>query len=145
MESRRGPVFYCAVYFLLFLFAGIGWGTQLQADETKASGVFVVTDSNFDLNVLKAPTPVLVDFWASWCSACRTLSPTIDKIAAGYGDKMKFAKLDVVDNPGFTRKFGINLLPSLLIFNHGKVIKRWTGTITQTSLKNGIEQVLKSN
>ncbi len=145
MNSRRVPAFYFTVCFLLFLFATGGWGTKLQADETTKSGAAVVTDSNFDRNVLKAPTPVLVDFWASWCSTCCALSPTIEKIATGYGDKLKFAKFDVADNPVFPHKFGIDMLPTLLVFNHGKVVKRWVGTISEAGLKSGIERVLKSN
>jgi thioredoxin 1 len=145
LDSRRVPVFYFTVYFFLFLLVSYGWGSKLQADETTKSGAAVVTDSNFDRNVLKSPTPVLVDFWASWCVNCCRLSPTIEKLVAGYGDKLKFAKFDVVDNPVFSHKFGIDMLPSILVFNHGKVVKRWVGTISESDLKNGIEQVLKSN
>lgn len=145
LNSRWVPAFYFKVCFLLFLFACYGWGSPLQADEVKKSGAAVVTDSNFDRNVLKSPTPVLVDFWASWCVNCCSLSPTIEKLVAGYGNKLKFTKFDVVDNPVFPHKFGIDMLPSILVFNHGKVVKRWVGTISEAGLKNGIEQVLKSN
>ena len=142
---QRSPAFYFFAYFLLFLLAASGWGSKLQADEIKKSGAAVVTDSNFDRNVLKSPTPVLVDFWASWCVNCCRLSPTIEKLVAGYGDKLKFAKFDVVDNPVFPRKLGIDMLPSILVFNHGKVVKRWVGTMSEAGLKNGIDQVLKAN
>jgi thioredoxin 1 len=145
LDARRVPAFYFTVYFLLFLSACSGWGSRLQADEVKKSGVTAVTDSNFDQNVLKSPTPVLVDFWASWCVNCCRLSPTVEKILTGYGDRMKFEKFDVVDNPVCPRKLGVDMLPTLLVFNHGKVVKRWVGTISEASLKNGIEQVLKSN
>lgn len=143
LQSTR--VFYLFISFLVFLFANYARLSNLQAEEIKKVGVCVVTDSDFDRNVIKSPKPVLVDFWASWCVNCGSLSPTIEKIVAGYGNKLKVAKFDVTENPVFPHKFGIDMLPSILVFNHGKVVKRWAGTISEAGLKNGIDQVLKSN
>jgi thioredoxin 1 len=130
---------------LAVLYGGDGKISALQAEEIKRAQVAAVTDADFSQRVLKSTKPVMVDFWASWCVNCRPLSPMVEKIAAGYGNKLKVAKVDVVENPASPRKFGVDLLPSILVFNHGKVVKRWVGTISEAGLKNGIEQVLKSN
>jgi len=78
-----------------------------------------VTDGNFDEEVLKAGTPVLVDFWASWCVPCRMIAPTVESIAETHKDKLKVAKMNVDENIKTPSKYGIRGIPTLLLFKGG--------------------------
>jgi thioredoxin 1 len=101
-----------------------------------------VTDSDFETVVLKASTPVLVDFWAPWCGPCRALAPVIEELAAEYEGKAVIAKLDVDENPATPGKFGIRAIPTLILFNGGDVVDQLTGAGTKSSLKAMLDKVL---
>lgn len=85
------------------------------------------TDSNFDGEVLGAAEPVLVDFWAEWCMPCRTLAPIVDAVADELNGKAKVGKLDVDSNRGVAMKYGITAIPTVIIFKHGQVVKKFVG------------------
>ena len=78
-----------------------------------------VTDGNFEDEVLKAATPVLVDFWAAWCVPCRMIAPTVESIAESHKDKLKVAKMNVDENIKTPSKYGIRGIPTLLLFKAG--------------------------
>ena len=78
-----------------------------------------VTDGNFEDEVLKAATPVLVDFWAAWCVPCRMIAPTVESIAESHKDKLKVAKMNVDENMKTPSKYGIRGIPTLLLFKAG--------------------------
>jgi thioredoxin 1 len=122
------------------------WGTatSLWAEEIKTQKVLTVTDANFEPDVLKSEKPIVVDFWAGWCANCRPLSLLMDKMADRYLGKLKIARVNVEENPRFPRRFGVETLPTVLVFNRGKVVKRWIGLVPEDRLKDGIEKVLKS-
>jgi len=81
----------------------------------------VITNQNFEDEVLKSDIPVLVDFWASWCGPCRMLAPTIEQIAEEYEGKAKVGKVNVDDEPELAAKFGIASIPTVLVFKNGEV------------------------
>lgn len=81
----------------------------------------VITNQNFEDEVLKSDIPVLVDFWASWCGPCRMLAPTIEQIAEEYEGKAKVGKINVDDEPELAAKFGIASIPTVLVFKNGEV------------------------
>lgn len=81
----------------------------------------ILTETNFEEEVLKADKPVLVDFWATWCGPCRMLAPTIAKIAQEQEGKIKVCKLDVDECPMLAAKYGISSIPTLMVFVEGKV------------------------
>ena len=100
-----------------------------------------VTDNSFELKVLQANKPVLVDFWAEWCGPCRMLAPTIDAIAAEHSDAISFLKLNVDDNPATAAAYGIKGIPTLILFAQGKEVERMVGaagkdTIVRTIAKH---------
>jgi thioredoxin 1 len=80
------------------------------------------TDANFDAEVLKSSTPVLVDFTATWCGPCKQLAPIVDKIADNYAGKVKVGKLDIDDAPETARKYGVRSVPTVLVFKGGEKV-----------------------
>jgi thioredoxin 1 len=89
--------------------------------------VLEFTDQNFEAEVLQASEPVLVDFWAEWCTPCIMLGPTIDQIAADYAGKAKVGKLDIDSNRGVVEQYGISAVPTLIIFRNGQVSQKFVG------------------
>ena len=98
-----------------------------------------VNDSNFEEEVLKASSLVLVDFWASWCAPCRTMSPIIDATAAEYAGKVKILKLNVDENPVTSAKYAVMSIPTMIFFKSGKELERNVGFISQRNLSEKIK------
>ncbi len=102
----------------------------------------VITDQNFQEEVLGSKTPVLVDFWAEWCMPCRIVSPIVEELAKEYGDKLKVGKLNVDENGQTAQSYGIMSIPSLLVFKNGQVVKQMVGAQSKDSFKREIDTVL---
>jgi thioredoxin 1 len=102
------------------------------------SNLAAVSDTNFDTEVIKAGTPVLVDFWAAWCGPCKALSPKLEEMSSGYTGKVKFVKMDVDANHQVPSQFGIRGIPTLILFKDGKMVDQLVGN----QPKEVIEQLL---
>jgi thioredoxin 1 len=107
-----------------------------------ADNVQTFTDGNFESSVLKSGTPVLVDFWAEWCSPCKRLGPTIDALAADYAGRVTIGKLNVDDNPGTAFKFQIRGIPAVLLFKDGQVVESVIGLAPKEDFKRAIDKHL---
>lgn len=97
------------------------------------------TDANFDEEVLKSETPVLVDFWAEWCGPCRMVGPVVEELAGEFDGKAKIGKVDVDTNPQVSMKYGIRSIPSLLIFKGGEVVDQIVGAVPKAQLKSKLD------
>ena len=104
--------------------------------------VLTVNDLNFETDVLKSETPVLVDFTATWCGPCRQIAPFVDQLADEYAGKMKVAKLDIDDSPGTAARFGIRGVPTLIVFKGGKPVATQTGAAPKTIIQQVMERGL---
>ena len=102
------------------------------------SNVFESNDSNFENDVLKSDIPVLVDFWAPWCGPCKAVAPVLEEISIEFKDKIKIIKINVDDNQEYAAKYGIQSIPTLLVFNKGELKNQIIGALP----KNEIEKFL---
>ena len=96
--------------------------------------VIEVTDQSFDQQVRQSAKPVLVDYWADWCSPCKQLSPIVDELAAELGDRIDFVKMDTNTNTQIPTEQGILSLPTLQIWQGGRVVKSLQGAKTKGAL-----------
>ena len=101
-----------------------------------------MTDAEFQAQVLQAPKPVLVDFWATWCAPCRMIAPVVDELQTELGDKVRILKMDIDANPQTPMQLGILSIPTLIIFKDGRPADRTIGY--RTNLKADLRQKLES-
>ncbi|HCM82625.1 MAG: thioredoxin, thioredoxin 1 [Microgenomates group bacterium GW2011_GWC1_43_11] len=103
----------------------------------------VLTDKNFDVEVLKADKPVLVDFWAPWCGPCRMQGPIVEEVARQLAGKFKVGKVNVDENPKMAQKYTIMSIPTLMIFKSGKLVKQFTGVQGKETLVGELNKFVK--
>jgi len=101
-----------------------------------------VADADFEQKVLKAKTPVLVDFWAAWCRPCIMTAPVLEELAKEYAGKLTIAKLDVDQNAKTAVQYNIMAIPNLIIFKDGKPVSQIVGYKPKTELKRSLDAVL---
>jgi thioredoxin 1 len=99
-----------------------------------------ITDANFEAEVLKAAQPVLVDFWATWCSPCKMIGPVLEEIAGELQGKLTIGKVNVDENPSTPGKYGIRSIPTLMMFKNGQVVATKVGAMPKTALQTWIKE-----
>lgn len=102
----------------------------------------IVSDKTFNDQIVSAPVPVLLDCWAPWCGPCRTIGPIIDQLAKEFAGKVKFAKLNVDENPATLKKYNIMSIPTMLLFKDGKVVNSLVGALPKAEIENHLRALI---
>ena len=108
-----------------------------------AGNVIELTDADFDSTIHDSEVPVLVDFWAPWCGPCKMIAPVIEEIAGEYAETAKICKVNTDDDREAAVEYGINAIPTLILFNKGQIAKKWTGLTTKKDITAEIDQLIQ--
>lgn len=103
--------------------------------------IVTLTVENFDQEVLKSGTPVLVDFWAEWCGPCKMVAPILDELASEYDGKVKIGKVNIDDHQSLASEYGIRAIPTLLLFKAGQVADQIVGLRSKRDFKAKLDRV----
>jgi thioredoxin 1 len=101
-----------------------------------------VTDTDFEQNVLKSSLPVIVDFWAPWCSPCRMVAPVLDKLAKEQAGKLVIAKVNTDENQEWAMRYGVQGIPTMLFVLNGKIVHRQVGALPEGMLRDVVNEFL---
>ena len=100
------------------------------------------TDGTFESDVLNSDKPVLVDFWAEWCGPCKMVAPVLEEIAAENGEKLSVVKLNIDENPNVARQYQIMSIPTMAVFQGGKIVKQIVGAKPKAAILRDLESFL---
>ena len=101
-----------------------------------------ISDATFESEVANATGPVLVDFWATWCGPCKAIAPVLDEVATEQDGRLKVAKLDVDQNGQTAMRFGVQAIPTLILFRNGQPVERLMGAMSKRDLMAKLERHL---
>lgn len=102
--------------------------------------ILTLTEDDFDDQITNAETPILVDFWATWCPPCKAIAPSLEQIADEMGGKARVAKVNVDENGDLANRFGIRSIPTLMVFKRGKVVDQMIGAAPKDQIKRMVEK-----
>lgn len=115
---------------------------QVRRKEKSVAKPREITDATFEQDVVKAPDPVMVDFWAPWCGPCKMVAPIVAELADEYDGKVTFVKLNTDDNPVTAARYGIRSIPTLLVFKGGEPVGQIIGFRPKSDLRKRLDAAL---
>ena len=101
-----------------------------------------MTDATFGPEVERSPLPVVVDLWAAWCGPCRAMAPVLDELAAELSGRVRFAKLNVDENPATASRFQVRSIPTLLVMKNGREVDRIVGAQPKTAIAQRLQRLI---
>ena len=120
-------------------------GTELDISKIYSSAPIELNDKNFDIIISKSISPVLVDFWAEWCGPCHFIAPAVSEIAKQYKGKVLVGKVNVDFYPHLAGRYGINAIPTLIIFLGGNPVENIIGAVPKRNIESALKKYLISN
>ena len=142
---KRNVVVVCTLVLpavLVFSILASGGCGGADRAEVHATNVVILSEANFQSEVIAASQPVLVDFWAPWCGPCRTIGPIVNELAKDFDGRAKVAKVNVDDAPALAQRFEIQGIPTILIFRDGRVVDQVTGVVPRRELTAKLDKVI---
>lgn len=107
----------------------------------EVQNIVTLTPGNFDAEVIKSETPVLVDFWAEWCGPCKMIAPVLAELAGEYEGRVKIGKVNIDEHQNLATEYGIRAIPTLLLFKSGQVAEQIVGMRSKRDLKTSLDKV----
>jgi thioredoxin 1 len=124
-------------------YRNIIYGRNKKKEKPMASDkIFEFTDAQFDADVLKSATPVLVDFWATWCAPCIAIAPVLEQLADEYDGKIKIGKVNVDENPATPGQYGVRGIPTMILFKEGQIVDQLVGAVPKKQVENLLQKAL---
>lgn len=137
----RGALYGAGLGAIFGLGSGGSGGLGSLTGKTDSTNLLHVAQADFDRQVLESPTPVLVDFYAPWCGPCKTLAPTIAKLADDYVGRARVAKVNVDEAPELSERYRIQGVPTLILFQGGKIVDSVVGLAPESALRQKLDRV----
>jgi len=106
--------------------------------------ITIITEKNFETEVLQAAEPVLIDFWAAWCGPCKMIAPVLEEVAEEFAGRIKVGKMNVDENGETPGKYGVMSIPTLILFDQGKEVSRVVGYQPKSQLVRYLSQAVKA-
>jgi len=104
--------------------------------------ILILDEDNFDEQIQRRESPILVDFWASWCAPCKIIAPVLEELAREFSGRVRVAKVDVDENGDLTNRFGVRSVPTLVVFHEGRVVDQVVGNLPKAELRELLEKQL---
>ena len=106
-----------------------------------SNNIIILTKDNFESEVIKSTTPVLVDFWAEWCGPCKMIAPILDELADEYTGRVTIGKVNIDEHQNLATEYGVRAIPTLLLFQNGQVAEQIVGLRSKRDLKASFDKV----
>jgi len=105
-----------------------------------SENILTLTSTNFDEETKRAESPILVDFWAEWCGPCRMVAPVLEQLASDYKGKARVGKVNVDEHSSIASRYGVQSIPTLLLFKQGKVVEQYIGATSRDILSKLLDK-----